>query len=97
VKLAKGEIMTRLNNSVIQLHFNDLTSLSVNKEAAVSMFYMNKQGKMGEVYYEKCNHEKLKTKMRMFNNLLEKLSAWNNNLHQHHKSVKKDDRIAVHE
>lgn len=32
MQLQKGEILTRLNNSIIQLHFNDLTSLSINQD-----------------------------------------------------------------
>ena len=32
MQLQKGEILTRLNNSIIQLHFNDLSNLSINQE-----------------------------------------------------------------
>lgn len=31
LKLENGEVVVRLNNGVIQLHFNDLTSLFLNR------------------------------------------------------------------
>lgn len=45
VKLGKGEILTRLSNSVIQLHFLDLSTLLINREDNRGIFYMNEKGK----------------------------------------------------
>lgn len=50
---------------------------------------MNKKGKICEVTYEKCISDKLKTKIRMLSNLLEKLSNLNHNMIEYEKSPKK--------
>lgn len=43
--LSKGEILTRLNNSIIQLHFNDLTSLMINHDENAGIFQIDAKGK----------------------------------------------------
>lgn len=52
MKLHKGEILTRLSNSVIQLHFNDLSNISINREDSSGIYYTNEKGKISEINYE---------------------------------------------
>lgn len=69
--------MTRTNNNIIQLHFCDLTSLAINREDERGIYFINKRGNQIEVNYNQCKNAKLKTKVRRFSNLIQKLSAQN--------------------
>ncbi len=39
------EIVTRLSNNIVQLHFSDLTSLAINREDEKGIFFITKRGK----------------------------------------------------
>jgi hypothetical protein len=69
------EIVTRMSNNVIQLHFSDLSSLAINREDEKGIYYIDRKGKQIEVNYNQCKSSKLKTKVRRFSNLIQKLSA----------------------
>ena len=73
MELQKGEILTRMSNSVIQLHFNDLTNLIINQEEAGGIHYLDAKGKLAEVEYNKCADKETKSKIRLFSSLLDKL------------------------
>lgn len=78
LKLNNGEILTRLNNGVIQVHFNDLTSLFLNREDDKGLFYINKKGRVSEINYKECQNPNLRKKIRYFSNLMKKLSEKQN-------------------
>ena len=69
------EIVTRMTNNIIQLHFKDLTSLAINREDERGIYLVTKRGKILEVNYNQCKQAKLKTKIRRFSNLIQKLSS----------------------
>ena len=74
VKLGKGEILTRLSNSAIQIHFTDLSSLAINRDDNRGIYFISEKGKANEVNYEDSKNKVLKTKVRFFSNIMEKLS-----------------------
>lgn len=69
------EIVTRMTNNIIQLHFKDLTSLAINREDERGIYLVTRRGKILEVNYNQCKQSKLKTKIRRFSNLIQKLSS----------------------
>lgn len=69
------EIVTRTSNNIIQLHFSDLTSLAINRDDEKGIYFTNKKGHQMEINYNQCKNQKLKTKVRRFSNLIQKLSA----------------------
>ena len=42
--LNETEILTRLTNQAIQLHFSDFTSLIINRNDDKGIYYINKKG-----------------------------------------------------
>lgn len=46
IGVGEWEIMTRLSNNIIQLHFRDLTSLSLNRQDDKGIYLMNKKGQL---------------------------------------------------
>ena len=73
--MKNGEILTRLSNAIIQLHFKDLSNISLNKEEENGIYLMNPNGKMSEINYNECKNTKTKTKVRKFSNIMQKLSS----------------------
>ena len=72
--LGEVEMVTRLSNSIIQMHFRDLTSMAfVNEEASGLVFFVGKKGHPTLMQYKQCKSSKLKTKWRKFKRILEKL------------------------
>lgn len=69
------EIVTRLSNNIIQLHFSDLSSLAINREDERGIYLVDSRGRQSEVNYNHCKSHKLKTKVRRFSNLIQKLSS----------------------
>lgn len=73
--MKNGEILTRLSNSVIQLHFNDLSSVSINKEDNEGIYFMGSNGKIEQINYHESKDSKIKIKIRKFSNIMEKISS----------------------
>jgi hypothetical protein len=80
--LTENEILTRLSNAVIQLHFPDFTSLIINRNDEKGIYYINQKGtceislgRGSEINYNQCRSPKLKTKIRRFSNLIQRLSS----------------------
>ena len=63
-----------MSNNIIQLHFSDLTSLSINRDDERGIYFVDRRGRQIEVNYNQCKSSKLKTKVRRFSNLIQKLS-----------------------
>lgn len=60
---------------MIQLHFNDLSSISINKEDSEGIYFMGSNGKIEQINYHECKDGKIKIKIRKFSNIMEKLSS----------------------
>ena len=64
------QIVTRLSNNIIQLHFSDLTSLALNRDEQKGIYLVTKRGELKEVNYNQCKNARLKCKVRRFSNLI---------------------------
>lgn len=84
------QIVTRMSNNIIQLHFSDLTSLAISREDEKGIYYINKKGVQLEINYNQCKNSKLKTKIRRFSNLIQKLSTHDEE-EQEEEEVSEDD------
>ena len=69
------EVVTRLSNNFIQLHFSDLTSLGLSRDENRGIYLTTRKGEIKEINYNQCKSAKLKRKVRRFSNLIEKLSG----------------------
>lgn len=74
LSLPNGEVLTRLSNSAIQLHFKDLSNVSINKDDDQGIYFMNSNGRASEVNYNECKNNNIRTKIRRFSNIMQKLS-----------------------
>ena len=76
LKFGSDEILIRLNNAVIQLHFKDLTGIMTESMDIEEMYYMDEKGrteKMKEKVKDWCRKKKKKGKK--FRSIVEKLSG----------------------
>ena len=48
--------------------------MSINKDDDQGIYYMNPKGKTMEIVYQTCKNKQVKTKIRKFSNLMQKLS-----------------------
>ena len=64
-----------MSNNIIQLHFSDLTSLAINRDDERGIYFIDRKGRQKEVNYNQGKSSKLKTNVRRFSNLIQKLSA----------------------
>jgi hypothetical protein len=46
VPVHEREVLTRLTNNIVQLHFNDLTSVAINRDDEKGIFLVTKRGKL---------------------------------------------------
>ena len=74
IMIEEGEFLTRLDNHVVQLNFKDLTSLAINKLDNNTIYYLNNHSVLQEINYNQCKNSRIKTKIRRFSKIIQRLT-----------------------